>query len=504
MLETKEKKQVFAGCIVLIVILGLVSLWSHPQFQYQDNTNYQALQQKSNSEQQTNNQYLASLGTTEAAQQAVMDQILPQSQVEAEVAAELNANQPIVIPVLADKEIKISPATGKTALQNYLNQTNPLFDKLKASTDSVLGDLYNSSGDPNNINSLTADANMVLSQYQKTSVPKEAADFHKQMVVALESFIDLLQNSKTYMAGSNANPWPEVYKDQYVIGKTMAVAGTDFSQLNVKYNLLGSSDQQEPVASGNMFIPAASAQMATIDIWQKAQAALEEAAATSISKYVLGFLDKLANKIESSYRISNFLYYSDALVSGQYLDDYLNKYVSDPLDRTMIKNFVPQVSCGKNGNYNQALQAKANQYLGFDPSTLNPGDPQYYQKLARVGDFLSSPQGWNVQYQGLAAQAQGAAQNAANNEILSPGQKAGRNNSGIVTPSQISSSAMTAIFQRYLSEGSDTSAFVTTQQIASQIMQTFLNNFVLKGVVLIEQKTCIAVPQVQLVTQVLQ
>jgi len=72
---------------------------------------------------------------------------------------------------------------------------------------------------------------MVFKPVPKNLRPKEAADFHKQMVVALESFIDLLQNSKTYMAGSNANPWPEVYKDQYVIGKTMAVAGTDFSQL---------------------------------------------------------------------------------------------------------------------------------------------------------------------------------------------------------------------------------------------------------------------------------
>jgi len=146
----------------------------------------------------------------------------------------------------------------------------------------------------------------------------------------------------------------------------------------------------------------------------------------------------------------------------------------------MIKNFVPQVSCGKNGNYNQACRPKPTSIWVFDPSTLNPGDPQYYQKLARVGDFLSSPQGWNVQYQGLAAQAQGRGAKCRQQRNFKSGAKSRRNNSGIVTPSQISSSAMTAIFQRYLSEGSDTSAFVTTQQIASQIMQTFFKQFCAK------------------------
>jgi len=57
-----------------------------------------------------------------------------------------------------------------------------------------------------------------------------------------------------------------------------------------------------------MFIPAASAQMATIDIWQKAKPLWKKPRRPASPKYVLGFLDKLANKIESSYRISNFLY----------------------------------------------------------------------------------------------------------------------------------------------------------------------------------------------------
>ena len=169
----------------------------------------------------------------------------------------------------------------------------------------------------------------------------------------------------------------------------------------------------------------------------------------------------------------------------------------------MAKNFIPEVTCGNTQNLNAAFTAKANQYLGFDPSTLDPKDPNYYQKLAKVGDFMSQPSGWDQYYQGIAAQAQSQAQNAANNEINSPGQKAGRDSlGGIITPSATSEDVLRGVFERYMQEGNSNSTFTTTQQITSQIATAFLNNFALKGVTLLEQKVCIAVPQLQLVTRI--
>lgn len=500
MLETKEQKQIFAGTIALVVVLAVVSFWQHPGVQYHDTNNYSVLAQKSQKEQQAYADYLASLNTTPAEQQAAFSQILPKAEIQAQVEQELDATQTVEFPKVLDSQIKISSASGKNALQNYLAQSAPLFAQLQDVTNSGASDIYNPDGDVNKIDSMLADASAALSSYKKIPVPQEAADFHKQLIAGLETYIDLLKNSKTYMANASSDPWPNVYKDYSIIAQVNTTAGGEFNQLNKKYNLLGDST---PSANGNWLVPKASAQIATIDIWQKAQQALEQAAAESVAQFMLSFMNKLATKIEQSYRISNFLYYSDALVSGQYVDDYLNKYVSDPLDRTIAKNFIPQISCGSTGNNNQAFQAKANQYLGFDPSTLNPNDPQFYQKMAKTGDFFSSSQGWQVYYQGLADQAQSAAQNAANQEILSSGQKAGRGPSGdVITPSQVSSEAMAAIFQRYADEGSDTGGFAAVQQITSQIAQNFLNNFVLQGVVLLEQKTCIAVPQAQLVTAI--
>ena len=499
MLETKEQKQVFAGCITLIIILGLVSFWNKPNFSFVDNTNYQAANNSYTKQQEAYNKYLASIDTTPATQEKMFKEIVPEAEIKAAVAQQLQTDQKIVMPEIADKQIKISNAKGKVALQKYLSQSAPIFDKLQAVTDSATGDIYNPAGDPNKIDSLLADVSSAIADYEKIAVPKEAVTFHKQLIVGLGSYKDLLSLSKDYMASSTSNPWPETYKNYSIIAQSNQIAGDSFQQLNQKYNLLGDSEQ----TPGNFLIPAANAQLATVDIWAKAQSVLNEVAATAIARYMLGFLDQLTKKIEAAYRVSNFLYYSDALVSGQYADDYLNKYVADPLDRVMVKNFIPQVNCGNSKDYSSAFKAKADQYLGFDPNGLDPKDPNYYTKLAKVGDFMSQPNGWELYYKGIASQAQGAAEKAAGNELTSPGLKTARDPSGnIITPVEVSLGVMRAAFQRYLSEGRSDQQSTVVERITGQITQQFLNSFVFQGVVLQEQKTCISVPQVNLLSGV--
>lgn len=486
-----------------MVILGAVSFLSRPNLRVTDTTDYKALQAQSAKKQQAYSDYLASLGTTPQAQQAIFSQVLPPDQIQASVESALDAGQAINVPIIPDSQIKISSASGKTALQNYLTSAAPLFDRLQTLTDSSVDDIYNPSGDRNKIESLNTGVISTISQYEKIPVPREAVDFHKQIIASLAAYSDLLKSSQTYTANSASSPWPEMYKNYAIMSRASATAGDEFKNLNQKYNLLGDSGNQSQEALGNWLVPAARAQLATIDVWQKVQQALEEVAATSLARFMLAFMDQLTVKLEQTYRISNFLYYSDALVSGQYVDDYLNKYVSDAADRAMIKNFIPEVSCGNTQDYSKAFQAKAGQYLGFDPNVLDPNDPNYYAKLARVGNFLSSSQGWEFYYQGVAAQAQSSARQAANSELMSPGQKAGRDASGsIITPVEVSVSALRAIFQRYLEEGNATRGFSATEKITSQITQTFLNNFVFQGVVLKEQKACIGVPMEQLITKV--
>ncbi len=502
MLETPEQKQIFAGSIVLIIILGLISFWHRPGFLYTDTTNYAALKKQSEQKQLAYAQFLASLNTTAGAQRSLFEQVIPAEQLQAEVEKELATNQNIVLPEQPKTILRLSSAVGKDSIVNYLKASQPTVEKIKNVSEASVNDLFNQNGNSAQLDSLIADLSASLNEYSKLSVPKEAAVFESQHLVALEAYLDLAKVSKAYRANPNTSPWPQVYKNYAIITTAAGKSQKAFDSLNQKYNLLGALDQSESAnISSNFFIPTAQAQLAVTDIWQKIWIGIQEALAASLARFELAFLDKLVNKIEETYRISNYLYYTDALVSGQYVDDYLNKYVNNALDRTMIKNFIPEISCGNSQNLNQVFQAKADQYLGFDPNSLDPADPQYYQKMARVGDFFSSANGWQLYYQGVAAEAESRAREAANNELNSPANKASRDvTGGILVTAQTTIDALRASLQSQIDLAqSGNAGFPTAAKIASQITQTFLNNFVFRGTVLQEQKTCIPVPLVNLV-----
>ena len=168
--------------------------WHHPTIQYHDTNNYSVLAQKSQAEQQAYADFLASLGTTPQDQQAAFAQVLPQAEIQSEVAAKswtlpklLNSQK------FLDSQIKTSSATGKTAVANYMAQASTLFEQLQSVTDSGASDIYNPNGDVNKINSMVADAKSALASYQKITVPKEAVDFHKQLIAGLETYIDLFK-----------------------------------------------------------------------------------------------------------------------------------------------------------------------------------------------------------------------------------------------------------------------------------------------------------------------
>ncbi len=201
-------------------------------------------------------------------------------------------------------------------------------------------------------------------------------------------------------------------------------------------------------------------------------------------------------------------FYSDALVARQYTDDYLQKYVGQQIDRQIIKRFIPQFSCGANTrDLKPVFEAKAKDYLGFSPENIDPKDPEYFTKMARVGEFLSSPNGWKVYFEDLAKVAEIEAEKAANKELSSPGLKTARDiaKNGLSKSLNSIVSAQGAALTAILQLGAQNAEGIISGFV-SQLTETLINNFVFKGVtggpasglgVLKEQTTCIAVAQIQ-------
>jgi hypothetical protein len=217
----------------------------------------------------------------------------------------------------------------------------------------------------------------------------------------------------------------------------------------------------------------------------------------------------MLTKIETNYMVANFLYYSDALVAGQYTNDYLNKYVADSFDRQIIKKFIPQFNCGKQDpNLKAVFEAKSSEYLGFDPEGVSPDDPDYFQKMAKVGSFLASPQGWKIRYEDLANQAKSEAEKTAEKELTSSGLKTPRDAIKMSISNSINSivSAQRAGMQALFNLGSSNAQSFIGKFVA-QLTEQLISNYVFRGAVanngtigvLKEQSTCLATAQLQVV-----
>jgi hypothetical protein len=236
--------------------------------------------------------------------------------------------------------------------------------------------------------------------------------------------------------------------------------------------------------------------------------AVEQGLVSSFSQFMGSFMDKMLTRLEENYKIANFMYYSDALVSGQYVNDYLNKYVSSDLDKQIVKKFIPQFNCGKNDpGLKIVFERKAQDTLGFDPEAVSPTDPDYYQKMARVGNFLTNPDGsgWSMIYEDMANQAKTEAESAAEKELVSPGLKTPRDTIKKAISSSVNNlvSAQRAGMQSVMQLGIANAKSFISGMVAT-LTQNLVNKFVFKGAsiddkalgVLKEQSTCLATAQV--------
>ncbi|MCL5666824.1 MAG: hypothetical protein M1383_03575 [Patescibacteria group bacterium] len=519
MLETKEQKQYFAAAMVLVVILTAVSLWKRPNLSYHDTTNYNQNQQ-AQLDPAVYLKYLDSLKIDPNASKALFQEILTQKDVQEEVEQALQTDQVITTPAIPALNLADSGNDSQQAMIGYLTDTvGPIAD-FNGKTAGLNNSLFG--GDPGVADQVKDEYNAVFQKISQAAVPKDAEDLQKSLLTAYAAYGELLEISKQYSSQQDQNPWPKVYRDYAVINDSAKNFSSELKKISDKYQLASLTIHYQSYAQDNAkdskfaLIPTANAflglgdvSITVGDIPRMVMDAVQQGLQSSFSQFMASFIGKLVDKIEQNYLIANFLYYSDALVSGQYVDDYLNKYVSENLDRQIIKEFIPQFSCGQqNRDLQPVFQAKAAQYLGFNPASMDPKDPNYYEKMARVGDFLASPNGWALYYQDLASQAESAAEKAAEQELTSPGLKTPRDtlkNSISVSINNIVSAqraGLNAIMQLGVNNAKD---FIS--KFVAQVTETMVNKFVFRGAVaqngslgvLKEQSTCLAAAQLQVV-----
>ncbi len=500
MLETKEQKQYLAATIVLIVILSVISLWHRPDLSVTVSTNTNAKPAFDY------NAYLAAIKADPVASQKIFQQIITQDQIKQEVEQTLQTDQKIIPPVLDQNKITIDPASNKDTITSYLQNVGQNSAAFSSSTRAAAQNLFYPDQDQSQLQQSITDNTALINSLYSLKAPGETKNFHQALLTVYTAYLDAQNLALAYEQNPQADPWPKFYNDFQVINNNAATLNAELGKLDNKYQIsqLPINPRAAVSKSQGLFfsVPTAHAQFgsATLiigDIPQNILQALEQGLASSFANFATQFLNNLITAIEKNYKIANFLYYTDALVSGQYVGDYLNKYVADSVDRAMITNFIPQFNCGQPQDIKQVLQAKADQYLGFDPQNVSPSDPQYYQKMANIGNFLSSPNGWQLYYQDMAASAQSAAEQAADQELTSNGLKSPRDAIGTEIAASLSSinDSMQAIFDAQLNLGV-INADQVISQLVSQVTYNLFNKFVFRGAVVYkEQSACLPTPQ---------
>ena len=121
MLETKEQKQIFAGSIVLIIILSVVSFWGRPGLRHTDAVAYSDKNQ-SVKDARAYLEYLKTIKTDPVASKELFQTILTQEDVRKEVATALEADKQIKTPPIETGKIKKSLVNDDSSVSIYLNQ----------------------------------------------------------------------------------------------------------------------------------------------------------------------------------------------------------------------------------------------------------------------------------------------------------------------------------------------------------------------------------------------
>ncbi len=505
-----QQKLVVVLSTALIVVLSAITIFNRPDLEVRDSTDSAAIAAQNRADEEEYQRYLASIQTDPAASKALMQDLIKQEDVKKDIETQLGVNRPVVVPVIADSSLTITQETGQAAMIRYFSDLGGIYQNVEASAAQLDATLFNEEANGTAAATTISQVQSAAAQMKQVRVPVEAAAFHKAEMIVLGEYVDTLNQARLYQSTQNAD-WTEVYQSYAVAAKAFANVSVEASKLETKYSLgLDTSSDFAQTSIWDMMFGAKVAQAqfgGTIvikDIPRILEFAFTQAVSRIFAKFAISMIQRLITTIQNNFQISNFLYYTDALVQGQYTEDYLTKYISSASDRNIIKKLIPQFSCSNTSSSDLKIvyKQKAREHIGFDPNSVKPTDPDFYIKMQKMGEFFSSPFAYELYLEDIAAGTAAEAKSAAYLEQLAPGLKVSREVDKRIAQSLKSiDSSIQSGFQAIFDLGTgDTSKPATA--IVAAVMENLFNKFLFKGAVYKEQKICIDAAQINPVTPI--
>ncbi len=421
----ENKKYAYLIIGLAIVVLLVVTVWQPGQWSFRDSTDYAARNDAAQKELEQYQALLASIQPNYAASQQLLKKIASEELVRAEVENALDVDQKIVIPEISTSQIKVTNRKDNDAMVNYLNSVTSMVKNYNQASAAGKDQLFVENANDIELSKAGQSTQQLVDNFLKMEVPKDAVEFHKAAVVAYQQYEQVFDTAKQYAAQQNTNPWPSVYNKYAVIDNRLAAGNTELNKISSTYAL---DSHTKEIAQG--FIKTAQAQFAVTvvgDVQRAITEGIKAGLAKAFANFAIKMLDKLVGQIEKNFAIASQLYYSNDL--GRYYSvEYMKKFVADPMDQDIIQKFLPEYFCisPDKSKLKEVFVAKARENVGSD-LVINPSDPDFLQKLARLGtDEKNYPVWWEGYYETLAAKTKAEADAAATKEVISPGFKSGR------------------------------------------------------------------------------
>lgn len=502
-LTTDQKLSLVAIFVVLVFLISLVA-FRQTSFRYKSKEISKEAQLRELTEQEQYAKLLAAIKPDREASRRLFKEVITEEEVKKIVETDLDVDQKIPQVGLKDSELAVAGFGGSVKVVDYFKTIAPGVREFAEKVRPITMQVFRGEAGEAELGMAKAKVNWLIQNFKASQVPTEAVAFHKAEILALESFKAVLTEANNYARGVNSKPWPEIYKNYVIADKQLSLATEEFQKLDAKYSiktLALESRMSKYAAFTQLFsFKTAHAQFGgpvTVvgNIPQQIKDGIEEAFASAYARYSTQLFDTLLSFVENEYRIVSQFLYGQA-VQEVYIDEVLSKY-SNAVDSQIIKRFIPMLTCGQEQNktLRPFMEAKAKQYLGFDPENVSKDDPEFEKKMARVGEFLANPYGWETYYEEAARLAESEAEKAANKEIMSSGLKSPRD----LVNKQISASLNVI-------EGSQLAALVSSMQLGSvnaqnivsqlvtSALDTLANKFIFKGAVLQEENVCLPLP----------
>lgn len=445
-------------------------------------------------------------GVDETASKILWQQVLDPVQMRVEIEAELGVGAPYKTPVVDSGLVQVVENPSINDYEKYLSDLKNLLNKARQDNEGVLPTASGYNADPVSSFALAENSAYLLEQLYSMQVPEEAKDLHLSIlrgVISQEKYAKnndlairslLPRGSQWSLTANTFSAFVEATNDTEASSQKLA------SYLNDKF-LAGKEANPVGIKTAHAAIPI----ITTADIPREIRELLEAFISMFVTNYTKNTVMKYVEQAEKQFLITNYLHYTDALVDQKYATSFLDKYVEDPKQRQIIRQLLPQFSCGKTDveAIKKTLRDEALSYLGYDPKNLDYRDPNLYDKIVESSAPSSTGAAINADAallfnRSLAIVTEYQAQRAANQELIAPGKKVPVSNDQKkdiqVSLDYLTSklqSAIKTIFDLVLPTSASTGKGSLAGVVVSAVGQIIQQFGVANAVVIKEQATCI-------------